>query len=303
MNFDIHILGSNSALPTATRFSSCHVVNFREKLFMIDCGEGAQIQMRRQRLKFSRLNHIFLSHLHGDHVFGLPGLISSYGLLNRTSDLHIYSPEPLEKILLPFLNYFAHKLPYEIIFHLLDAKKYQVVYEDRGLEVYSVPLNHRVPTCGYLFKEKPGERNIKKDMIDYYGLSIKDIKSVKDGNDYITEDGDVIANTSLTIEPAKPRSYAYCSDTKFVPSNAGILKNVDLLYHEATFATSEELLASGTHHSTAAQAAEMAKLANAGQLVIGHFSARYKGVEELLHNAQTIFEHTIAAEDGMKISL
>lgn len=299
MNFDIHILGSNSALPTAKRFPSCHVVNFREKLFMIDCGEGAQIQMRKQHLKFSRLNHIFLSHLHGDHIFGLPGLLSTFGLLNRTSDLHIYSPDELESILRPFIEHFSHQLPYKIIFHRVDPKKHNCIYEDRSLQVFTVPLKHRVPTCGYLFKEKPAEKNIKKDMIDFYGLSIKQIKEIKDGMDLRLEDGTIVANASLTIEPAKPRSYAYCSDTKFMPENAELLKNIDLLYHEATFASEEELLASGTYHSTSAQAAEMAKLCEADQLIIGHFSARYKQADVVLKQAKAIFPNTIAIEDGM----
>jgi len=303
MNFDVHILGSNSALPTAKRFSSCQVVNFREKLFMIDCGEGAQIQMRKQHLKFSRLNHIFLSHLHGDHIFGLPGLLSTFGLLNRTNDLNIYSPDELEGVLRPFIEHFSHQLPFKIVFHHVNPKKHAVVYEDRSLEVWTIPLQHRVPTCGYLFKEKPGERNIKKDMIDFYGLSIKQIKEIKDGQDLVLEDGSVIANTSLTIEPDKPRSYAYCSDTKFVPKNADILKNVDLLYHEATFASQEELLASGTFHSTSAQAAQLAKLADAGKLIIGHFSARYKEPDEVLAEALEIFPNTTAVEDGMIFSI
>lgn len=270
---------------------------------MIDCGEGAQVQMRKQHLKFSRLNHIFLSHLHGDHIFGLPGLLSTFGLLNRTSDLHIYSPEELESILRPFIEHFSHQLPYKIIFHLVDPKEHTMVYEDRSLEVWSIPLVHRVPTCGYLFKEKPGERNIKKDMIDFYGLSIKQIKDIKSGQDLKLEDGTIIPNTSLTIEPDKPRSFAYCSDTKFVPENAGILKNIDLLYHEATFASQEELLASGTFHSTSAQAAEMARLCEAGKLIIGHFSARYKDPNEVLSEAKKVFPDTVAVEDGMVFNL
>ena len=303
MVFDVHILGSNSALPTIGRFSSCQVVNFREKLFMIDCGEGAQIQMRKQRLKFSRLNHIFLSHLHGDHVFGLPGLVSTFGLLNRTADLHIYAPDNLEPIMRPFIDFFAHKLPYKLIFHQIDAKKHAIIYEDRSLEVWSVPLHHRVPTSGFLFREKPGQRNIRKDMITFYNLSVKDIKSVKEGDDYIKADGTIIPNEKLTFPVVTPRTYAYCSDTMYKPDNAGILNEVSLLYHEATFADEDELRVSGTYHSTASQAAQMARLCNAGKLIIGHFSARYLSVEPLLQNARTIFENTIAVEDGMRFEV
>ena len=303
MVFDVHILGSNSALPTIGRFSSCQVVNFREKLFMIDCGEGAQIQMRKQRLKFSRLNHIFLSHLHGDHVFGLPGLVSTFGLLNRTADLHIYAPDNLEPIMRPFIDFFAHKLPYKLIFHQIDANKHAIIYEDRSLEVWSVPLHHRVPTSGFLFREKPGQRNIRKDMITFYNLSVKDIKSVKEGDDYIKADGTIITNEKLTFPVVTPRTYSYCSDTMYKPDNAGILNEVSLLYHEATFADEDELRVSGTYHSTASQAAQMARLCNAGKLIIGHFSARYLSVEPLLQNARTIFENTIAVEDGMRFEV
>jgi ribonuclease Z len=303
MVFDVHILGSNSALPTIGRFSSCQVVNFREKLFMIDCGEGAQIQMRKQRLKFSRLNHIFLSHLHGDHVFGLPGLVSTFGLLNRTADLHVYAPDNLESIMRPFINFFAHKLPFKLIFHKIDAEKHAIIYEDRSLQVFSVPLRHRIPTCGFLFREKPGQCNIRKDMIDFYKLSVKEIKQVKEGADFIKADGTIIPNERLTIPPATPRSYAYCSDTMYKPDNADILNEVSLLYHEATFADEDELRVSGTYHSTASQAAKMAKLSNAGRLLIGHFSARYLSVEPLLINARNIFENTVAVEDGMRFEV
>lgn len=303
MNFDIHILGSNSALPTLKRFSSCQVVNFREKLFMIDCGEGAQIQMRRQRLKYSRLNHIFLSHLHGDHIFGLPGLLSTLGLLNRTSDLHIYAPADLETVLMPFLNAFTHQLPYKLMFHIVDPKAHAPIYSDRSLEVWTIPLSHKVPCCGYLFKEKPVQRNLKKDMVECYKLSIKDIKSIKEGNDYITSDGKLIPNSMLTVSLHEPRSFAYCSDTRFFPQIADCITGADLLYHEATFANDQDLKLSRTWHSTSAQAAEIAKRANVKKLIMGHFSARYDDLSELLNNAKMVFENSVLVDDGMKISI
>lgn len=304
MKFELTILGSNSATPTSQRFPSCHVLNVREKLFMIDCGEGSQIQLRRFKLKFSRLNHIFISHLHGDHCLGLPGMIASFNLLGRTSDLHIFAHPELKTVLHPVIEYFSHGLTFEIIYHDVDPTKHAMVFEDKSMEVWSIPLNHRVPTCGYFFREKPREKNILKHVVDQYNLSIAEIVSIKNGSDLTLNDGTVIPNTELTTDALPlPRSYAYISDTKFKPSIAPLIKGVDLLYHEATFMEDDEVKLSKTFHSSARQAAEVAKMAEAKKLLIGHFSARYANSEGHEKVAREVFPNTIAVDDGMRFSL
>lgn len=304
MKFELTILGSNSATPTSQRFPSCHVLNVREKLFMIDCGEGSQIQLRRFRLKFSRLNHVFISHLHGDHCLGLPGMIASFNLLGRTNDLHIYAHPELKTVLHPVIEYFSHGLSFEIIYHNVDPSKHALVFEDKSLEVWTIPLNHRVPTCGYFFKEKPREKNILKYKVDQYQLSIAEIVSIKAGSDLVLEDGTIVPNHDLTTDALPlPRSYAYISDTKFKPSIAPLIKDVDLLYHEATFVENDEVKLSKTFHSSARQAAEIAKLADAKKLLIGHFSARYTSSEGHEKAAQEIFHNTVAVDDGMRFTI
>lgn len=304
MKFELTILGSNSATPTSQRFPSCHVLNVREKLFMIDCGEGSQIQLRRFRLKFSRLNHVFISHLHGDHCLGLPGMIASFNLLGRTNDLHIYAHPELKTVLHPVIEYFSHGLSFEIVYHDIDPSKHQLVFEDKSLEVWTIPLNHRVPTCGYFFKEKPREKNILKYKVDQYQLSIAEIVSIKAGSDLVLEDGTIVPNHDLTTDALPlPRSYAYISDTKFKPSIAPLIKDVDLLYHEATFVENDEVKLSKTFHSSARQAAEIAKLADAKKLLIGHFSARYTSSEGHEKAAQEIFHNTVAVDDGMRFTI
>ncbi len=304
MKFELTILGSNSATPTSTRFPSCQVLNVREKLFMVDCGEGAQIQLRRTKLRFSRLDHIFISHLHGDHVLGLPGLLASFSLLGREHPIHIYAHSDLEKMLDPVIRYFAHNISYDIHYHAINPNEHALIFEDKSIEVFSIPLNHKVPTCGFFFKEKDRERKMKKDLIDFYGLSVKDILALKKGEDYIKPDGEVIPNERLTEEPLpRPRSYAYISDTRFKPDIAPWLKGVDLLYHEATFATPEDLRSSKTYHSSAEQAANLATLAEAKKLLIGHFSARYKNSDLHEKNAKAIFPNTVAIADGMKFNV
>ena len=211
--FDVHILGCGSALPTTRHFPSSQVVNVRDKLFMIDCGESAQLQFRKCKLKFSRLNHIFISHLHGDHCFGLPGLISSLNLLGRTAELHIHAPLELEGLLTPWLNFFCHQMTFEVIFHPFDTKQPQLIYEDRSLTVTTIPLKHRMPSCGFLFAEKQRPAHIIREMIDRYNIPLYEINRIKNGADYQTPDGECIPNAQLTI-PADPiRRYASCSDT------------------------------------------------------------------------------------------
>lgn len=301
--FELHILGCGSALPTTRHFATSQVVNLRDKLFMIDCGEGAQMQLRKSRLKFSRLNHIFISHLHGDHCFGLMGLISTFGLLGRTAELHIHSPKGLEELLTPMLNFFCHTLAYKVIFHEFDTRQTSVVYEDRSMTVTTIPLQHRIPCCGFLFAEKARPNHIIRDMVDFYKVPVYELNRIKNGSDYVTPEGEVIANTRLTRPSDPPRKYAYCSDTIFRPEIVEQLSGVDLLFHEATFAESELARAKETYHTTAAQAARIALEAGVCQLVIGHFSARYEDESILLKEASAVFPNTILAKENLCISL
>lgn len=301
--FELHILGCGSALPTTRHFATSQVVNLRDKLFMIDCGEGAQMQLRKSRLKFSRLNHIFISHLHGDHCFGLMGLISTFGLLGRTAELHIHSPKGLEELLTPMLNFFCHTLAYKVIFHEFDTRQTSVVYEDRSMTVTTIPLQHRIPCCGFLFAEKARPNHIIRDMVDFYKVPVYELNRIKNGSDYVTPEGEVIANTRLTRPSDPPRKYAYCSDTIFRPEIVEQLSGVDLLFHEATFAESELARAKETYHTTAAQAARIALEAGVRQLVIGHFSARYEDESILLKEASAVFPNTILAKENFCISL
>ena len=301
--FELHILGCGSALPTTRHFATSQVVNLRDKLFMIDCGEGAQMQLRKSRLKFSRLNHIFISHLHGDHCFGLMGLISTFGLLGRTAELHIHSPKGLEELLTPMLNFFCHTLAYKVIFHEFDTRQTSVVYEDRSMTVTTIPLQHRIPCCGFLFAEKARPNHIIRDMVDFYKVPVYELNRKKNGSDYVTPEGEVIANTRLTRPSDPPRKYAYCSDTIFRPEIVEQLSGVDLLFHEATFAESELARAKETYHTTAAQAARIALEAGVRQLVIGHFSARYEDESILLKEASAVFPNTILAKENLCISL
>ena len=301
--FELHILGCGSALPTTRHFATSQVVNLRDKLFMIDCGEGAQMQLRKSRLKFSRLNHIFISHLHGDHCFGLMGLISTFGLLGRTAELHIHSPKGLEELLTPMLNFFCHTLAYKVIFHEFDTRQTSVVYEDRSMTVTTIPLQHRIPCCGFLFAEKARPNHIIRDMVDFYKVPVYELNRIKNGSDYVTPEGEVIANTRLTRPSDPPRKYAYCSDTIFRPEIVKQLSGVDLLFHEATFAESELARSKETYHTTAAQAARIALEAGVRQLVIGHFSARYEDESILLKEASAVFPNTILAKENLCISL
>ena len=301
--FELHILGCGSALPTTRHFATSQVVNLRDKLFMIDCGEGAQMQLRKSRLKFSRLNHIFISHLHGDHCFGLMGLISTFGLLGRTAELHIHSPKGLEELLTPMLNFFCHTLAYKVIFHEFDTRQTSVVYEDRSMTVTTIPLQHRIPCCGFLFAEKARPNHIIRDMVDFYKVPVYELNRIKNGSDYVTPEGEVIANTRLTRPSDPPRKYAYSSDTIIRPEIVEQLSGVDLLFHEATFAESELARAKETYHTTAAQAARIALEAGVRQLVIGHFSARYEDESILLKEASAVFPNTILAKENLCISL
>lgn len=301
--FEVNILGCGSALPTTRHFASSQVLNIREKLFMIDCGEGTQLQLRRSKLKFSRLNHIFISHLHGDHCFGLIGLLSTFDLLGRTAAMHIYAHPDFEPILNMQLDYFCKKMDYEVVFHPINPSKIEIIYEDRSVSVTTIPLRHRIPTCGFLFSEKKTPDHIKRDMIDYYGIPTCDINRIKNGEDYVLADGTVIPNNWLTAPSSSPRKYAYCSDTLYHREIIEQVKDVDLLYHEATFADSDRPKAEMTFHTTALQAATIAKDAGVKQLVIGHFSARYEEEDLLLREAQSVFPNTVLAIENLKLIL
>lgn len=297
--FDVHILGCGSALPTTRHFSTSQVVNVRDKLFMIDCGEGAQLQCRKSRLKFSRLNHIFISHLHGDHCFGLMGLISTLGLLGRTAKLHIYSPDGLEMLLRPQLDFFCNNLPYEVVFHVFNTSKPELIYEDRSITVTTIPLRHRLPTAGFLFAEKPRPNHIIREMIDFYKIPVFELNRIKMGEDFITSDGTVIPNSRLTIPSEPPRKYAYCSDTIYKENIVEQLKGVNLLFHESTFLESEKARAKETYHSTAIDAATIAKKAEVGKLLLGHFSARYDNEDAFLEEALPVFANTELTKENL----
>ena len=301
--FEINILGCGAALPTPKHLSSVQVVNVREKLFMLDCAEGTQMALRRSHINFTHLRAIFLTHLHGDHVFGLIGLLSTLGLLGRLQSLHVYGPQDLQRIFQPQIDYFCAESPFEILLHEIDTKKPQLIYEDRSVEISTLPLSHRVPCCGYLFREKPTLPHIRRDAIDYYQIPLSQINNIKAGMDWTMPDGTVIPHQRLTTPPDPVRSYAYCTDTAFRPQLADLLQGVTCLYHEATFTSEHTLLAKKTHHSTATQAAETAKAAQVGKLILGHFSSRYKSEEMLLQEAQRIFPNTLLANDGMKVTL
>ena len=296
--FEVHILGCGSALPTTRHNASSQVVRIGNKLFMIDCGEGTQLQLRRGHIHFSFINHIFISHLHGDHCFGLIGLMSTFGLLGRTAPLHIYADKMLEELMKPQLDFFCKGMNYPIFFHHIDATKNQVIFEDNTITVETLPQSHRIPCCGFLFKEKPKRRHLIGDAVNFYNIPIYMRQAIKDGADFTTPDGETIPNSRLTKDADPSRSYAYCSDTLPCPGNCELMKDVDLLYHEATFADSEKTRAKSTFHSTAKEAATMAKEAGAKRLVIGHYSSRYDDSTPLQNEANEIFPGTECANEG-----
>lgn len=301
--FELHILGCGSALPTTRHFPTAQVLNVRDKLFMIDCGEGAQIQLRKSRLKFSRLNHIFISHLHGDHCFGLLGLISTFGLLGRTAELHIHAPKGVEELFAPMLNFFCNHLPYKVLFQEFETEEARKIYTDRSLTVTTIPLKHRIPCCGFLFEEKQRPNHIIRDMVDFYKVPVHELNRIKHGADYITPEGEVIPNTRLTRPAAPARRYAYCSDTIYLKNIVEQIKGVDLLFHEATFAQADLPRAKETFHTTAEQAGRIALEAEVKKLVIGHFSARYEDETVLLNEASAVFHNTVLAKETLCIEV
>lgn len=302
MNFTVKILGTASALPTTHRFPSAQVVDVRGRLFMIDCGEGAQIQLRKAKVSFLNIEHICLSHIHGDHIFGIFGLLSTMGLLARKAPLNIFAPAGFAPILEFFKSQFGEGLLFDIHFIPLEMKEPEVVYENRKTELLAFPLNHRVDTYGFIIREKMPQRNVRKEAISQYDLSLTDIGTLKRGEDIVrvSDSGEpqVIKNEEVTYYRYMPRSYAYCSDTAPFAELADWVRGVDLLYHEATFPEDMEEMAEKTHHSTTIQAASVAKAAEVKRLIVGHYSSRFPSVDFYLDQIKTVFAEAMLANDG-----
>ncbi len=303
MQFELTILGCNSALPTAYRYQTAQVLNVSERFFLIDCGEATQIQLRRFKVAWQKIHHIFISHLHGDHFIGLPGLLSSMALMGRTKPLHIYGQAPLEEYLDYHTKLFGGRMEFPIVFHLNNPKKPILIFEDKVVEVYSFPLNHGVPTSGFLFREKPRLANLRREKLKEYKVPVREMQFIRHGADFTTETGKVIPNSELVNPAPPPRSYAFCSDTRYDERLIPVIKNVNLLYHEATFAEQEKELAKKRFHSTAKQAATIAAKAEVGKLLIGHYSARYPDKTILEEQARAVFPNTLGVEDGMIINV
>lgn len=298
MSFKVTILGSASAKPTANRHPSAQIVNHEEQYYLVDTGEGTQQQMVRAGINPLKIRGVFISHLHGDHVFGLFPLLSTLGLSGRMMPLDVWAPAPFGEILACHLRYFDQDLPYEVVWHKTDTTKHEMLFENRTLEVWSIPLRHRVPCAGFLFREKEPPLNVEKFKIMKYGLSIAQITAAKRGEDIMLEDGTEIANSELTYRPFRPRSYAYLSDTNFSAKAAGLCAGVDLMYHEATYAAAEQRNAKDRGHSTSHDAAKAALKAGTKRLVIGHYSSRYKDENELVMEARELFPETYPAKEG-----
>ncbi len=300
-NFELTILGCSSATPTSNRNPTAQLLNIAERFFLIDCGEATQIQLRKFKIKFQRINHIFISHLHGDHYLGLVGLLSSMHLLGRTIDVHLFCPAELQEIIEIQFTHSQSYLNYKIIYHPHQYINNDLIFEDDKVEVRTIVLNHRIPCCGFLFKEKSRMANISKEIIEKYNLTIEQIMAIKQGAELVSEMGEVIPNELLLMPKLPPRKYAFCSDTCYDERIIEYITGVDLLYHEATFLDDMKARAKQTYHTTALQAATIAKKAEVGKLVIGHFSARYKNLGPLLLEARSMFENTILANEGERI--
>jgi len=300
VSFSLTILGSSSAIPTSKRFPSAHLLNTDEHFFLIDCGEGTQVQLRRFGIHFGRINHVFISHLHGDHVFGLFGLLSTFNLMGRKTDLHIYADPRLEEIVSAHLRYFDQKMRFKIVYHPIEGNKSARILETKRLTVDTIPLKHSVPCYGFLFREKEKLRNIKKEAIEKYHIPIQEMVNIKRGADFVTEEGEIIPNKKMTLSPLASRSYAYCSDTLALSSVVHLVESVNLLYHEATFLDRDKKIAKETLHTTAVQAAKIAREAGVNHLIIGHFSVRYKSLSDFEQEAKSFFPDVTAAIDGTR---
>ena len=304
MSITLTILGCHSATPRRNAFPTSQYLEINNSHFLIDCGEGTQRQMRKYKVGFSKINHIFISNLHGDHFYGLVGLLATFGILNREKELHIYGQKGIKEVTLLQLKTSQSHANFKIIFHELVSKKSELIYEDEKVSVKTIPLNHRVYTNGYLFTEKEKSRKLHTENIrNYKEIDKADYLNIKAGKDIILSSGEVISNSELTIPPPKPLSYAFCSDTSYKPDIISIIENTDLLYHEATFLSDRKDLAKKTKHSTTKQAAKIAKEANVNQLVLGHYSGRYKDISLFKKEAQEIFKNTELAEPGKVFSI
>jgi len=303
MKFSFSSLGCASALPTVNRFPSAHVLNVHERLFLLDCGEGCQMQLRRYGFSILKIQNIFISHVHGDHLFGIYGLLSTMSMLGRTAPVFIYAPSEFSAILSDFLRHFGGMFKYEIIHTALKGDGLDVIFDAKNFEVLSFPLNHRIECYGFLFREKDPKRNVHKYLIEKESLTLKEIAKLKEGEDVTRDNGDILLNKEFTYMPYKPRSFAYCSDTAPFRALKDYIKDVDLLYHEATFSSDMSEMAKATMHSTASDAARTAKEANAGKLVIGHYSSRYKELLTLLKEARYLFPGTYLAEEGTEFDV
>lgn len=292
------ILGCYAATPRTMTNPTAQVLEMKNSMFLIDCGEGTQVQLRKNKVKFSRINHVFISHLHGDHFYGLIGFISTLSLLGRQSDLHVYGPKGIKEVTLLQLKLSGSWTSYNLYFHELDSTESQVVFEDDKVIVSTIPLKHRVYTNGYLFQEKSGDRKLNLDAVQNYGIETCYYQKIKSGGDITLDDGTVIPNEKLTFDPLPAKSYAFCSDTLYDETIVSLIRDVDVLYHESTFLESEEQYCEKTMHSTAKQAATIAKKANAKNLVLGHFSTRYDNIELFKQEAATVFENVDVADDG-----
>ena len=297
MAISVTILGNASAKPTATAHPSAQVVNINEQLFLMDAGEGVQRQMARCGISPLKLKAVFLSHLHGDHLYGLFPLLSTLGLYGRRTPLRIYAPRPFGEMLESFLTLFESDLPYTPEWIEVDTTKHQIIFENDTTEIWSLPLRHRVPTAGYLFRQKQPPLNVSKYSIERYELSIAQIVAAKRGEDITLESGEIIANAQITYRPYGALSYAYCSDTNYSARLANMVEGVDMLYHEATYAAAEKKLAKERGHSSTVDAAKVADMAKAGRLLIGHFSSRYKDLEALREECREIFPATEIARE------
>lgn len=298
MGLNLTILGSGAATPTLKRGVTSQFLNINERKILIDCGEGTQLQLRKFQISFQRLNFIFISHLHGDHYLGLVGLLSSMHLLGRTAPIHLYAPPTLKDLLDVQFKLTEVYLNFELIFHPLEMNHNELVFEDNSIEIFAFPLKHRISCYGFLFKEKIKERSLIKSKIEEFDLKIPEIVQLKQSKNVLRESGETLFYENLTTEPPKPISYAFCTDTKYLPHLSDILANTDILYHEATFTDKYKNRAKATFHATAKQAATLAKNAQVGQLLLGHFSARYKSTKEIEEEAKSIFESVVCVNDG-----
>ncbi len=301
--FELLVLGSSSASPTSERNPSGQLLNIAERIFLIDCGEGTQIQLRRLKARFQSIDHIFISHLHGDHFFGLPGLLSSMHLLGRKQTLNVYCPKELKDIMDVINSVSETRLSYTINWHFTSGQKMALLYEDQKVEVFSFPLKHRIFCTGFLFREKPLPRKIDKYKLEKLEISLADILLLKAGHDVVNKNGVLVKNEEATFDPPPPRAYAYCSDTVFDPEVIDYVRGVDLLYHESTFLDDNAERAAKTFHSTARQAATIARDAGVGQLLLGHYSARYGDIQGFLKEAGEVFVNSLLASDGKKVKI